>query len=62
MKQLIAQLEQQTAGQELGTSYVPENVTARQLYTSLGFVENDERHGGRELVAVLPLKVAGSTA
>ncbi len=35
-------------------SYEPENETARELYRSLGFVENGEMDGD-EIVAVLKL-------
>ena len=55
MKQLLGVFRSREQIKNVGTSYEPENVVARNLYASLGFVEPGEMLGD-ETLAVLNLR------
>ncbi len=48
--QAIRTLSRQTHSRQFALSYSPDNIAARRLYASLGFVETDQREG-EEIVA-----------
>lgn len=54
MSQLIAEIRQQPDCDEIWIAYQTENQAARQLYASLGFVEQDERLGSVIAKLTLP--------